>query len=190
MYWRNRTDAYGLVAILFHWLVAVAVVFLFGLGLWMVDLSYYDANYRSSVDLHRSIGVLLFGALALRLLWRLFNPAPRPHGRRWERRAAALMHWALYLLLFATMAAGYLITTADGRSVDVFGLFQVPATLTGRNQEDRAGDLHEILAWGVIVLASVHALAALKHALIDRDGTLRRMLWPRREERLRHSINP
>ena len=179
MYWRNRTNGYGLVAILFHWLVAAAVVFLFGLGLWMVDLSYYDPNYRSSFALHRGLGVLLFALLALRLVWRLVNPAPRPQGRPWERRLATLAHVALYLLLFATMLTGYLISTADGRSIDVFGWFQVPATLTGRNQEDWAGDLHEILAWSVVALASLHALAALKHAIIHRDGTLRRMLWPR-----------
>jgi len=76
------------------------------------------------------------------------------------------------------MGAGYLISTAKGSPIDVFGLFSVPATLTGEGQEDVAGEIHEILVWTIIGLASIHALAALKHATLDRDGTLRRMLRP------------
>lgn len=179
MHWRNSTHGYGLAAILFHWLVAVGVIGMFALGLWMVGLSYYDPNYRDSVALHKGLGVLLFLVVGLRLLWRLTNPRPRIEGKVWERRAASWVHRLLYLLLFATMIMGYLISTADGRAIDVFGLFKVPATLTGRNQEDWAGDLHIVLAWSLIVVASLHALAALKHAFIDRDNTLWRMLRPR-----------
>jgi cytochrome b561 len=73
--------------------------------------------------------------------------------------------------------SGYLISTADGRPVDVFGIFTLPATLSGLpNQADTAGDLHLAMAIAVIVLAALHALAALKHHFIDRDRTLRRML--------------
>lgn len=131
MQWRNHAQGYGLPAILFHWLVAAGVFGLFGLGLWMVDLGYMDPYYRSSVALHKSLGILLFLVVAARLAWRLANPSPRPLGRPWERRAAAVVHGLLYLLLFATMIAGYLISTADGRPINVFGWFEVPATLTG-----------------------------------------------------------
>ncbi|MFP4607288.1 MAG: cytochrome b [Thiohalospira sp.] len=178
MHWRNGTDYYGLMAILFHWVVAAGVIGLFALGLWMVELTYYDPWYKTSLGWHKAFGVLLFGVMVARLIWRLTNPRPRPHGRAWERRAAEAAHLGLYLLIFAAMVAGYLISTADGSDIDVFGLFSVPATLTGKGQEDIAGEIHEILAWTIIGLASIHALAAVKHAAIDRDGTLRRMLRP------------
>ena len=75
------------------------------------------------------------------------------------------------------MIAGYLISTAEGRPIEVFGWFAVPATFYGpENQEDVAGEIHEILAWLLILLSSGHTLAALKHHFIDRDATLRRML--------------
>lgn len=97
--------------------------------------------------------------------------------KRWEQRAASLAHGLLYVLLFAVMAAGYLISTADGRAIEVFGLFEVPATITGiEEQEDMAGEVHLVLAITLISLASGHALAALKHHFIDRDRTLKRML--------------
>lgn len=176
---RNTSDSYGLVAIVLHWVVALTVFGLFALGLWMVELTYYDPLYRTAPWVHKSVGVLLFATLLLRLSWRQLNPRPQPlpgHSRV-ERRAAKVAHLLLYLLLFAVMISGYLISTADGKPVDVFGWFSVPATLSGiDNQEDIAGDVHLALAITVVSLAGVHALAALKHHFIDRDGTLRRML--------------
>ncbi|MFO7592594.1 MAG: cytochrome b [Pseudomonadota bacterium] len=178
MRWRNNRESWGLIAITLHWLVAVTVIGLFALGLYMTSLGYYDPWYRKGPDLHRSVGVLLFVVVALRLLWRFISPppAPLPDHKAWERHLAVIVHAVLYLLLFAVMISGYLITTADGRAVEVFGLFSVPATLTGEQQEDIAGVMHLWLAWTLIILSLLHAAAALKHHFIDRDRTLRRML--------------
>ena len=76
--WRNTDQAYGIIAIALHWLVAIVVLGLFGLGLWMVNLTYYDTWYRTAPSIHKSVGVLLFLVMALRLLWRLVNPRPAP----------------------------------------------------------------------------------------------------------------
>lgn len=176
---RNSTTNYGLVAIALHWLVAAAVIGLFGLGLWMTGLDYYDAWYKRGPELHKGIGILLFGAVTLRLVWRRLDPPPQPERTHapWERRLAGIAHFLLYALLFAVMVAGYLISTADGRPISVFGLFEVPATLSGLpEQEDIAGEIHEWLAFALIGVAALHALAALKHHFIDRDRTLKRML--------------
>lgn len=176
--WRNTETHYGLVAIGIHWLMALVIPGLFALGLWMVDLTYYDAWYKRAPEIHRGIGVLLFLTLVFRAFWRGLNPKPRPEHSlsAFERMAASGAHTALYLLLFAVMLSGYLISTADGRSIDVFGLFQVPATIAGLpNQADMSGQVHLILAIALVSLAGVHALAALKHHFIDRDRTLVRM---------------
>ena len=53
--WRNSDQAYGIIAIALHWLVAVAVLGLFGLGLWMVDLTYYDTWYRTAPSIHKGL---------------------------------------------------------------------------------------------------------------------------------------
>jgi len=185
---RNTTDTYGIVAVTLHWLVAAAVAGLFVLGLWMVDLTYYDSWYRRAPAIHKGIGVLLFLIVALRLGWRSMGirPAPLAGHSRLEREAAATIHMLLYVLLFAVMLSGYLISTADGRSIDVFGLFQVPATLTGLpEQADLAGDIHLVLAITLVSLAATHALAALKHHIVDRDRTLLRMLGRRPHETAR-----
>ena len=178
MQFRNTSARYGLVSVVLHWLVALVVFGLFALGFWMVGLSYYDPWRQSAPDLHKSIGILLFAVMLLRVLWRQLNPAPAAlasHGRL-TRLASKLGHGVLYLGLFGVMISGYLISTADGRGIEVFGLFSVPATLTGiSQQEDIAGAIHEYLAWGLVIFAGLHGLAALKHHFIDRDSTLLRM---------------
>ena len=178
MQWRNTSARYGLVSVLLHWLVALSVFGLFGLGFWMVGLSYYDPWRQSAPDLHKSIGILLFAVMLLRVLWRLLSPAPAALAShsQFTRLASRLGHGVLYVGLFGVMISGYLISTADGRGIEVFGLFSVPATLTGiSQQEDIAGDIHEYLAWGLVIFAGLHGLAALKHHFIDRDSTLLRM---------------
>ena len=207
MRWRNTEDSYGAVAIALHWLVAITVPGLFALGLWMRSLTYYDSWYDPAPYIHKSIGIMLLLTVIARLTWRIGGTVPRPLPTLtpFEHRSSGLVHGLLYVLLFAIMLSGYLISTADGRAIEVFGLFQVPATLTDVHldalraavgqwleqhglhgaaaavtglpkQEDLAGAIHLYLAYTVIALASLHALAALKHHFIDRDRTLMRML--------------
>lgn len=178
MQWRNSNSRYGLISILMHWLVALAVFGLFGLGLWMVGLDYYSNWYRTAPDLHKSIGLVLFAVMLARLVWRFVSPAPPApanHGRM-TRLATKAGHGFIYLALFALMISGYLISTADDRGIAVFGLFEVPATLTSiPDQADVAGLIHEYLAWALVIFSGLHALAALKHHFIDHDATLVRM---------------
>lgn len=176
---RNTKQTYGWVAIVIHWLVALSVFALFGLGLFMVDLNYYSSWYQTAPMIHKSVGILLFMLMLFRLIWRMLNPHPESpaNHKAWERQGAKVGHWLLYALLFCLMISGYLISTADGRAIVVFEWFEVPATITGiAQQEEAAGDIHEILAWALIVLAAGHAFAALKHHFIDKDNTLVRML--------------
>ena len=175
--WRNTQDGYGLVSIGLHWLVALTVTGLFVLGLWMVDLGYYHPWYQRAPDLHKSVGVSLFVIMLVRVAWRYTNPIPQAIGGGAQQRAAAWVHRLMYTMMYLLMLSGYLISTADGRSISVFGRIAVPASISGLpNQADIAGKVHSVLAFALIALAGVHSLAALKHHLVDRDQTLRRML--------------
>lgn len=177
MNWRNTDNSYGLVSIGLHWLIAATAVGLFALGVWMVELGYYDPWYRRAPQVHKGVGILLFGIMLARLAWRRANPRPRPIGSALQNRVAAGVHRLLNVLLFALTLSGYLISTADGRAIEVFALFSVPATLSGlENQADIAGRVHKLLGFALIGVAALHAGAALKHHFVDRDRTLRRML--------------
>ncbi|WP_427981494.1 cytochrome b [Agarivorans sp.] len=176
---RNTEHGYGWLTIVLHWLVALSVFGLFGLGLFMVDLNYYSSWYQTAPNIHKSVGILLFFTMLFRLFWRAINPntaSPANH-KNWEKTGAKLGHFLLYVVLFSLMISGYLISTADGRAISVFGWFDVPASITQiQQQEEIAGDIHEVLAWSLMVLVAGHALAALKHHFIDKDSTLVRML--------------
>lgn len=179
MLWRNTSSQYGHISVLLHWIVALAVYGMFALGLWMVSLGYYDTWYHKAPEIHKSIGILLFVVVLFRLVWRKISPAPSPLSSysRLTRISATLAHILLYLLLLSLLISGYLISTAEGQPISVFGWFYVPATLSRiRDQADLAGDIHFYLAWGIVILSVLHALAALKHHFIDRDSTLKRML--------------
>ncbi|PHS26347.1 MAG: cytochrome b [Methylophaga sp.] len=175
---KNDQNNFGLITILLHWLVALVTFGLFGLGLWMMSLGYYDDWYQQAPDLHEGVGVIFFIFLLIRIVWRWINPPPKslPTLKKWEKVSSYLAHGMLNFLLLVIAISGYLIITAKGESVQVFDLFNVPASLTGfANQEDIAGEIHLLAAWAVIGLAAIHTLAALKHHFFDKDATLRRI---------------
>jgi len=178
----NSSQSYGWINILLHWLLAVAIFGMFGLGLWMKDLDYYDPWYNRGPDLHRSIGVTLLCFFVVRLLWWGFNEKPLVilSHKRWETVLAKSIQHLFYLLVLCMAVSGYLITTADGRSLHVFDWFEIPSLIsTVTNLEDVAGAIHETLAWLFVTLVTIHVLGAVKHHIVDKDETLMRMLGTR-----------
>lgn len=176
---RNTANSYGRIAILIHWVSALAVVGLFVVGFWMVDLTYYSTWYKTAPHLHKSFGVLLLMLTLFRLIWRQLNPTPagEPKHKGWEKRAGKWAHSAIYLLLLLIMFSGYLISTADSRGIWVFEWFELPGFGAFiDDQADIAGLVHQYAAYSLVGLALIHALGALKHHFIDKDSTLLRMV--------------
>ena len=170
-------------AIALHWLIALVVVAGAGIGTYMADLPESAAGREALYDLHRSIGVTVFVLLLARVAWRAIRKPPELVSSmpRLQRIAAKATHIALYALLAVVPIAGYLMSNLEGEAVKVFGL-TLP-TLAAPNEAAAGffGEAHSVAAWTLIVLAGVHALAALKHHFIDRDATLLRMLPARRK---------
>ena len=176
---RNQPNYYGWGAIALHWIMALAIIGMYPLGLYIDSLTYYDPEYRTVPNWHKSIGILIAITLVVRLIWRAINPLPNhlPTHSALIRLMSKLGHIGLYLLLIAVLVSGYLISTADGRAISVFNWFSVPALPElVENQEDVAGEIHFIVATTLISLVALHAVAALKHHFIDKDSTLKRML--------------
>jgi len=157
--------------------MALALFGMFALGLWMTDLVYYDRWYHDAPEIHKGIGILLLIVLLFRFFWRLINTRPELIGAWWEQVVALSVHRLHYVLMFTVLITGYLIPTAEGVGIDVFGWFTVPATLMfDKQQADLIGNIHRVSAWAMMGLAGLHAGAALKHHVIDKDITLLRML--------------
>jgi len=157
--------------------MALAVFGMFALGIWMVELGYYDSWYHDAPYIHKSLGMLLFLMLVFRLVWRLLNVRPVLMGKAWEQVIALLVHRLHYIVLFVLMVTGYVIPTAEGVGIDVFGWFTVPAIISFyQAQADMIALIHRYAAWAAMGLAGAHAAAALKHHFVDKDRTLLRML--------------
>lgn len=177
---RSTQTTYGAITRFLHWFVAALVVSLIWLGWWMVDLGYYDRWHKTSLEAHKALGMTVLALAIIKILWLVLDGKPRFPSTiaAWERRGAAAAHHLLYVMLIAVPVSGYFISTSAGDGIPMFGFFEVPALVmideTGR---DAAIAMHYWLAYAMAGLVLVHALAACKHQLIDRDGTLRRMLW-------------
>ena len=193
-----RAQRYTAVAIVLHWAIAVAILFMIPMGLWMHESAEHgdvSARLFSAYQLHKSIGLTVLALSLVRLGWRLMNPPPPmpAHMPGWERFAAVATHWAFYALMIGLPLTGWLYVSAgwsihDEAPLPVathwFGLFQVPA-LFGLNQADlgvredaaeAALTAHAYLAYAALGLAALHVAAALKHQFFDRDEVLAHML--------------
>lgn len=180
---RNTDARWGWLAQLFHWLI-----FLLILGAWFAIETKGDFPKGSPerglwMGYHKAFGLSVFLLVWVRLGWRLSCPVPRPLiVSPWQDRVAQLVHWGLYAIMIFMPLTGLLNSQFGGRPVSWFGVFEIPV-LVAENKE-LAGTLkevHEGVLWPLLLLLlTVHVLAALWHHFVVKDATLRRMLpWGR-----------
>ncbi len=179
---RDSQTNFGIVSILFHWLSAVLTLFLFGLGVYLTSYGYYSGDYLAYSHLHYALGMILLGLVSIRLVWRLTNKTPTTLVNSASIRIGiSLSKFLLYVFLLTVLISGYFICTAEGQSINIFGLFQIPSiTLLEIDQLNLAGLAHKYIAWALFSLVVLHAGAALVHHFFFRDQTLMRMLKPRK----------
>ena len=148
------------------------------LGLYMVELELSPQKLKL-YSWHKWLGVTIFLLVVVRTLWRLTHPAPPLPANlpRWQRGAAHLMHMIIYVLLFAIPLSGWLMSSAFGFQVVYFGVLPIPDLLVkNKVLAEQLKELHEILNITLWLLVFLHAAAAIKHHMIDRDSVLHRML--------------
>lgn len=165
------------VAQVLHWLIALLIVCLGIVGLVMVDMAP-SFDKLKVFALHKSVGITVLVLVGLRFVWRLAHRAPPPlPAPRWQQVSAALVHGALYVLMFVMPLSGWLFNSAANFPLQWFGLFNLPALWAADPaMKHWALQVHEYGFWTLAVLVVVHAGAALKHHYFDHDETLRRML--------------
>lgn len=178
----NTTLRYGSIAILLHWAMALLLVALLGTGFYMVRLPDvgYDTEKITLILVHKAIGMLALSLAVLRLAWRLAQALPRFVDTlpAWQQVSAIFVHLSLYALMLALPVTGWLMSSAGGYPVPFFGLFDVPDLIAPNEALFRTLiDVHRWLAFALAFFAVLHAAAALRHHLLLKDDTLRRM-WP------------
>jgi cytochrome b561 len=173
------SGGYTRTAIALHWIVAALILFNLAFGLYIVEVLPLSPQKLKLFSYHKWIGVTVFLLAAARVLWRVFHPAPAlPAAMKpWEIRAAHASHALLYVLFFAAPLSGWLFSSAAGFQTVYLGVLPIP-DLLGKNRElaDVLKVMHHWINYALAALVVLHAAAALKHHLIDRDDVLGRML--------------
>lgn len=168
-----------------HWLIALLVVATYGIGLFRETLPKGD--FRTALlALHMSVGLALLALMLPRLINRLLAPALPPVPMAPSMALAAkLTHAGLYLLLLALPVVGLLAAWIKGRTVGFFGV-PLPSPFTvNRDMAHTLEEAHELLGHALMALAGLHAVAALYHHKVLKDGILVRMLPGRAAQPMR-----
>jgi cytochrome b561 len=169
---------YGAAAIAFHWLMFILVV---GVGvLGLLHDSWPKRTQGFWINIHALAGLGLWFTLIARLGWRWRHAPPTPMENMGaiSRRLSGAVHFGLYALLLITPIIGIVTFVYHGRAFD-FGLFRVDFGIrSNRSVFHPTEDWHGYLAYALFGIAGFHALAALWHQFVLRDGLLSRM-WPR-----------
>lgn len=176
---------YGGVAIAFHWLLALAIVVSFSVGLYMTGLPFSPARLKL-YNWHKWAGITILALSAARLLWRLAHRPPALPADveaampAWQRNAHHGTHALLYVFFFAVPLTGWAYSSAAGFPVVWFGVLPLPDFVSPDKPLAEVLKLvHHWAAYGLAALVVLHVVAALKHQFIDRDGLIGRM-WPER----------
>jgi cytochrome b561 len=178
----NMTQlTYTPVAKLLHWVLALAIVASFLVGLYMAGLPFSPQRLKL-YNWHKWAGVTILTLSALRLLWRLTHQPPAdPPMPAWQRLAAHATHYALYVLFFAVPLVGWAYSSAAGFPIVWFGVLPLPDFVpVDKALAEAIKPWHGYLAYAMAALVLMHVAAALKHQFIDRDGLLLRMLPSRK----------
>jgi len=174
----NSGGAYGIIAQVLHWCVAALILIQIALGLYAANLPVSMARLQW-LSYHKSLGLTILALVLVRLVWRWIDAPPSLPDTmaHWERRAARVMHGALYVVPVLAMLAGWLYASAAGLSVNWFGLILIP-DLIAKNTEIAPlfKELHHGLVGLLVLLLTGHIAAAARHAFILRDNIAQRML--------------
>jgi cytochrome b561 len=179
--WTRLTvdDRYGTIAIALHWLLAAGLLFQIALGWYLGEVPRNTPARTVWVNFHKSVGVTLGVLIVFRLAWRLTHAPPSfPVSMpRWERVAASVNHALLYVCMVGMPLTGYLATNFSRFGIKYFGLVELqPWGIDDKVIYALFNSTHKALALVFVSLIALHVAAAVKHALIDRDGVMRRML--------------
>lgn len=169
-------------SIVLHWLLAIALIGIFSVGLYMADLPFSPQRLKL-YNWHKWAGVSFLFLSVVRLAWRLTHRPPAlPQAVTqampgWQMRAYHATHGLLYALFFVVPLVGWAYSSAAGFPIVLFGVLPLPDFVAASKPlAELIKPWHGASAFALMGLVLLHVAAALKHHWLDRDGLLQRML--------------
>ena len=174
---RSTATRYGLVAQCLHWITAALVLAAYVESVGGPEARVYSEARDGIRNVHETLGMVLFGVVLLRVLWRLADPPPVLHsGPFWIVRSARVVHVMLYVLLVLIPLTAIVGTWLEGHPLTLVGVRIDPWLPSSRALGQWVIDAHTISGNALMWLAALHTAAALLHHYRYRDGVLESML--------------
>ena len=177
----SREGRYSPVGVTFHWTMAALILFQLWWG-WRTARLPVGYDKLAAYEIHFHVGLIILMLALLRMLWRLAVPGPTNDADKpgWQSTAAHITHYVFYFLFLGLPLTGWAMLSATGRQMPftAFGMawphmpFDQLSRSTQWRIEDWAGELHSLMALGLVALVPMHVGAALKHYFWNRDDVL------------------
>jgi cytochrome b561 len=174
----QQSDAWDVVSRFLHWLSAIWIFALIGLGLVMVNMIQASGLKFELYQFHKSYGFLFGSLLIIRVLWKLFTQRPKIGVNSLMNFVSRANQLSMLFLLILLVASGYAMASLSiiPIPINVFG-WNVPALLMpDMVMEQTAIAVHHYIAFSLITLVLIHSGSALFHHFVLKDRTLTRML--------------
>ncbi len=174
---RNTASEYGSLSKWLHWLIVIGIAVILYMGLQQAGMERGPEKSELRV-VHGSIALIVLLLMTVRLVWRVMNKTPaHPDGMPgWQRVSATLIHWGIYIAVFAQLLSGPITIATGGRPVPFFGLFSFSLPVEQTEEAHHFWeDVHKF-SWKIVAtIVVVHILGALYNHFIARNDALRRM---------------
>lgn len=176
---RNTTDSFGWISRGLHWLMALGILFMLGLGTYIEQMEPALSNLWL-YGLHKSIGITLLTLVILRMGWHRISPPPASLTAGiadWQIHAARAIHFALYALMLAVPLTGWIASSATGIDTLLFNRVTLPRIAPiSEAWEVAFFTAHGILTKLLLLCLLLHIAGALQRHFVHRDATLHRMI--------------
>jgi cytochrome b561 len=131
MKWLNSTERYGLVPIVFHWLILFLFLAVYA-SIELREVFPKGSEPREALkSWHFMLGILIFLLLWPRLisLRQGYFPSINPEQPYWQKLLSRGMHLTLYGLMFLMPLTGWLLLSAEAKPIPFFALHTAAALL-------------------------------------------------------------
>lgn len=161
-----------------HWIIAIAVIGMLTFGLYLEDMPR-SPEKGQLMGVHKSIGVIILAFAVVRIFWRYLNKFPKPISAlpNWQKTLASISHWVLIIGTVMMPFSGILMSIGGGNAIGVFG-FELIAGSGEKNESlsEIGKTIHGLGSKILIAFVLLHSAGAIKHQVLDKDGTISRML--------------
>lgn len=169
---------YGKFDKFIHWLMALNIIATLIFAYGMSDLP--EALKPQEYGAHGMSVTTIAICIVIRAIWRAkegFPPLPASMSDL-QKGAAKLVHYLLYILIFAQVSVGVFLasTTKQDFIALGYGINYTSFDLVSDDLYETLLAFHQTIYWSIIVLLALHVIAALKHHFVDKDDVLTRML--------------